>query len=362
MRESLQARLDRSVERHAWIQQQLADPEVLSDRTRHRDLSSEFARLAPLVDQYQDYQACQQELESISELKDEPDAALRALADEERVRLQQRMGEIEKEIEELLVPVDPHDQCNAFLEIRAGTGGHEAALFAGDLFRMYSRYAEQNGWQIESLNHNEGEQGGFREVVARVRGQDAYARLKFESGVHRVQRVPQTESQGRIHTSAATVAVFPETEDIGEIELSSEDLRIDRFRASGAGGQHLNKTDSAVRITHLPTGLVIECQDERSQHRNREQAMSLLRARLLDRERQRRAEEEASLRRDLIGSGDRSERIRTYNFPQSRVTDHRIGLTLHSLHEMLEGDLNPVIDPLRQEHQAMQLADQDGGG
>ena len=362
MRDSLQARLDRSVERYAWIEQQLADPDVLSDRTLHRDLSSEFARLAPLVGQYRDHQSCQRELESVTELMDEPDAALRALAEEERVRLQQRMGDIEKQIEELLVPVDPNDSCNVFLEIRAGTGGNEAALFAGDLFRMYSRYAERNNWQIESLSHNEGEQGGFREVVARVRGRDAYARLKFESGAHRVQRVPQTESQGRIHTSAATVAVFPEGEEVGEIELPPEDLRIDRFRASGAGGQHLNKTDSAVRITHLPSGLVIECQNERSQHRNREQAMSLLRARLLSMEQQRRAEQEASVRRDLIGSGDRSERIRTYNFPQSRVTDHRIGLTLHSLHEMLDGDLDPVVDPLRQEHRAMQLADQAGDG
>ena len=362
MREFLQAQLDRSVERHAWVQRQLADPEVLSDRERHRDLSSEYARLAPLVDRYQDHQACQRELDSIFELQDEPDAALRALADEERVSLQQRMGEIEKEIEALLVPVDPHDQCDAFLEIRAGTGGSEAALFAGDLFRMYSRYAERNGWQIEPINHNENEQGGFREVVARVRGRNAYARLKFESGAHRVQRVPQTESQGRIHTSAATVAVFPETDEIGETELSPEELRIDRFRASGAGGQHLNKTDSAVRITHLPTGIVIECQDERSQHRNREQAMSLLRARLLDMERRRRAEEEANLRRDLIGSGDRSERIRTYNFPQSRVTDHRIGLTLHSLHELLDGGLDPLIDPLMQEHQAMRLTELSGDG
>ncbi len=361
MRESLRARLDRSVERHARIQPQLADPEVLSDRARHRELSSEFARLAPLVERYQEYQACQRERDSIAGMRDDPDAALRALADEELALLRQRMEEIEKRIENALIPDDPHDRRDAFLEIRAGAGGDEAALFAGDLFRMYSRYAERNGWRVERVSCNEGERGGFREIVARIRGRDVYARLRFECGAHRVQRVPQTESQGRVHTSAATVAVFPETDEIGEIEVAPEDVRVDRFRASGAGGQHLNKTDSAVRVTHLPTGIVVECQDERSQHRNREQAMSLLRARLLDRERRRRAEEEASLRRDLIGSGDRSERIRTYNFPQSRVTDHRIGLTVHALHEMLEGDLDPVLDPLRRERHAMR-AERAGDG
>ena len=360
MRESLQTRLDHSAKRHARIQQQLTEPKVLADRTRYRELSSEFARLTPLVEQFHKHQSCRQQLQSIAELKDEPEAALRAMAEEEQAHLLQCMGEIEKQIEELLIPVDPHDRCNVFLEVRAGTGGQEAALFAGDLYRMYHRYAEQNGWKVDLLNRNGSEQNGFREVIARVRGHAVYSHLKFESGVHRVQRIPQTESQGRIHTSAATVAVFPETDEISDINLPPEDLRIDRFRASGAGGQHLNKTDSAIRITHLPTGLVVECQNERSQHRNREQAMSLLRARLLDLERQRRSDQEADLRRDLVGSGDRSERIRTYNFPQSRITDHRIGLTLHCLHDMLEGNLNPIITPLLQEHQAMQLANSNG--
>ena len=356
MRDSLRAQLETSAERHAQLQQELADPATLADQARYRDLSEEFARLAPLVEQYREYDRCRQELEAVADMAGEPDGAMQALVDDERRQLRQRLDALEERINRLLIVSDPYDSCNAFLEVRAGTGGEEAALFAGDLFRMYSRYAERNGWRLEPLAHHESGRGGFREAVARISGQDVYAKLKFESGTHRVQRIPQTESQGRIHTSAATVAVLPEADAVDDIPMPPEDLRIDRFRASGSGGQHLNKTDSAVRITHLPTGLVIECQNERSQHRNKEQAMALLRARLLDLERQRRAEQETSLRRSLIGSGDRSERIRTYNFPQSRVTDHRIGLTLHALHDILEGGLDPVIEPLRREHQAAQMA------
>ncbi len=356
MRASLQAQLEASVERHTRLQQDLSDPEILADREHYRKLSSELAHLTPLVDCYQQYRACQQELETLTDLEKESDEALRALANEERNQLQERLAALEAEIEQTLLTPEPYDSCNVFLEIRAGTGGDEAALFAGDLYRMYCRYAEQRGWRVETLSHNEGDHGGFREVIARICGDHVYACLKFESGAHRVQRIPQTESQGRIHTSAATVAVLPDAGTVEHIEINPDDLRIDRFRASGAGGQHLNKTDSAVRITHLPTGLVVECQDERSQHRNKEQALSLLQARLLDQEQQRRTAEESALRRSLIGSGDRSERIRTYNFPQSRVTDHRIGLTLHALQEVLEGELNAVIEPLRREHQTLRLA------
>ena len=362
MRESLRAQLESSAKRHARLQQELADPATLADRPRCRDLSAEFARLAPLVEQYREYERCRQELDAIADLAGEPDAAMQTLVDDERRQLQQQLDALEERIRQLLAVPDPYDAGNAFLEVRAGTGGEEAALFAGDLFRMYGRYAERRGWRVEPLAHHESGHGGCREAVARICGQDVYARLKFESGTHRVQRIPQTESQGRIHTSAATVAVLPEADAVDDVPMPPEDLRIDRFRASGAGGQHLNKTDSAVRITHLPTGLVIECQNERSQHRNKEQAMALLRARLLDRERQRRTEQETRLRRSLVGRGDRSERIRTYNFPQSRVTDHRIGLTLHALHDILEGGLDPLIEPLQQEHQAAQMAHPDGDG
>ncbi len=361
MRDSLRARLETSAKRYAQLQQELSDPATLADQSRYRSLSGEFARLAPIVEQYRQYASCRQELQEISDLDGEPDAAMQALVVDERRQLQQRLRTLEERVNQLLIVSDPYDSCNAFLEVRAGTGGEEAALFAGDLFRMYSRYAERSGWRLEPLAHHESGRGGFREAVARICGQDVYAKLKFESGTHRVQRIPQTESQGRIHTSAATVAVLPEADAVDGITMSSEDLRIDRFRASGSGGQHLNKTDSAVRITHLPTGLVVECQNERSQHRNKEQALALLHARLLDMEQRRRNEQETSLRRSLIGSGDRSERIRTYNFPQSRVTDHRIGLTLHTLHDILDGELDSVIEPLQREHQAAQMAHHDGG-
>jgi peptide chain release factor 1 len=284
------------------------------------------------------------------------DPELRAMAAEELAGLEQRLDGLEHELKKHLVPHDPLDEANIFLEIRAGTGGDEAAIFAGDLFRMYSRYAERMGWNIEILSASEGEHGGYREIISRVVGHGVYSRLKFESGAHRVQRVPETESQGRIHTSACTVAVLPEPEEMEEIEINPAELRVDTFRASGAGGQHVNKTDSAVRITHLPSGIVVECQDERSQHKNRARAMSLLQARLMDAERGRREAAQAQSRRLQVGSGDRSERIRTYNFPQGRITDHRINLTLYRLEAVLGGDLDQVIGPLADEYQADQLA------
>jgi peptide chain release factor 1 len=281
---------------------------------------------------------------------------MRALARESADEARERRDDLERRLQVHLLPRDPADDRNTFLEVRAGTGGDEAALFAGDLFRMYSRYAEARRWQVEVLSESPGEHGGYKEVIARISGQGVYSRLKFESGAHRVQRVPETESQGRIHTSACTVAVMPEAEEVGEVDLDTGDLRIDTYRASGAGGQHVNKTDSAIRITHLPTGIVVECQDERSQHKNRARAMALLQARLLDRERERRQAEQAATRKGLVGSGDRSERIRTYNFPQGRVTDHRINLTLYKLEEVMAGNLDLVIGPLASEHQAEQLA------
>ncbi len=269
---------------------------------------------------------------------------------------EERQDLAEVELQKLLLPKDPNDSANVFLEIRAGTGGDEAALFAGDLFRMYSRYAESQKWQLEVLNSSEGEHGGYKEIIARIIGAGAYSHLKFESGAHRVQRVPETESQGRVHTSAATVAIIPESEEVQMIEINPADLRVDTFRASGAGGQHVNKTDSAIRITHLPTGTVVECQDERSQHKNRARAMSLLQARIYDAEKQKQEAEQAAERKSLVGGGDRSERIRTYNFPQGRLTDHRINLTLYKLDEIMQGNLGQVVDPLMHEYQAEQLA------
>jgi peptide chain release factor 1 len=284
------------------------------------------------------------------------DEEVRKMGEEELASLEEQRASLELELKKALIPPDPHDDSNVYLEIRAGTGGDEAAIFAGDLFRMYSKYAEAMKWPIEIISSREGEHGGYKEIVSRVTGSGIYAKLKFESGAHRVQRVPATESQGRIHTSACTVAVLAEPDELEEIEVNTNDLRVDTFRASGAGGQHVNKTDSAVRLTHLPSGIVVECQDERSQHKNRARAMSLLQAKLLDAEIAQRETEQAQQRKLLVGSGDRSERIRTYNYPQGRVTDHRINLTLYKLSEILEGDLNQVIDPLISEYQADQLA------
>ncbi len=356
MKATIRDKLARLAERAQEVAALLGEPEVIDDPARFRALSQEYARLEPLARAWSAHQAALEDLQAAQLMLEDEDPEMRRLAEEEIQRLQRRLDELEAELQRLLIPPDPHDQANLYLEIRAGTGGDEAALFAGDLLRMYLRYAEAKGWRVEIINQSPGEHGGYKEIILRIIGRGAYSRLKFESGVHRVQRVPLTESQGRIHTSAATVAVLPEAEEIDSIDLDPNDLRIDTFRASGAGGQHVNKTDSAIRITHLPTGMVVECQDERSQHKNRARALALLKARLLQQQRKRQAREQAETRRDLVGSGDRSERIRTYNFPQGRVTDHRINLTLYKLDAILEGELDLLIEPLIREHQAEQLA------
>lgn len=356
MKESLLNKLETLCARHEEIAGLLADIEVINDQDRFRSLSMEYAQLEDVVKSFSAYQRAQQERESASQMLDEDETDLRGLAQEEVERNERKIKVLESELQKLLLPRDPNDSANVFLEIRAGTGGDEAAIFAGDLFRMYSRYAESQKWQLEVLNSSEGEHGGYREIIARIVGKGAYSKLKFESGAHRVQRVPETESQGRVHTSAATVAIIPESEEVQMIEINPADLRIDTFRASGAGGQHVNKTDSAIRLTHLPTGTVVECQDERSQHKNKARAMSLLQARIYDAEKQRQEREQAAERKSLVGGGDRSERIRTYNFPQGRLTDHRINLTLYKLDEIIQGSLDQVLEPLVQEYQAEQLA------
>jgi peptide chain release factor 1 len=354
---SLRERLVGLAERHEEIAHLLADADVIADKDRFRDLSREFSRLEPVVKDFALFEAAETDLSAANELCASEDPEMRELGEEEKQDLEQRLSGLEQALRVHLIPHDPDDDANLYLEIRAGTGGDEAALFAGDLFRMYSRYAERHGWQVEVLSANEGEHGGYKEIISRVIGDGAFAKLKFESGAHRVQRVPKTETQGRIHTSACTVAVLPEAGDVEDIEIDSGDLRVDTYRASGAGGQHVNKTDSAVRLTHLPTGIVVECQDERSQHKNRARAMSLLAARLKDAEVSKREAETAELRKGLVGSGDRSERIRTYNFPQGRVTDHRVNLKLNRLAEVLEGDLDELITALVSEHQAKLLTE-----
>jgi peptide chain release factor 1 len=351
----MMAKLDTLGDRFEEVAALLADPDVVANRERFTTLSREFAELEPVIACLRATEGLEQELAESRELARDPDPELRSLAQDDVARLEDVLARERQRLLTLLLPRDPDDAANVFLEIRAGTGGDEAAIFAGDLFRMYSRYAETKGWRLEVLSDRAGEHGGFKEIISRIEGRDVYARLKFESGAHRVQRVPETESQGRIHTSACTVAVLPEPADIEDVELNKTDLRIDTYRASGAGGQHVNKTDSAVRITHLPTGIVVECQDERSQHKNRAKAMALLQARLLDSARTAQASEQAASRKLLVGSGDRSERIRTYNFPQGRVTDHRINLTLYKLDEIVDGALDSVIEPLVQEHQAEAL-------
>jgi peptide chain release factor 1 len=356
LKESLVTKLANLVERHEEVAALLSDPGIIGDQNRFRELSREYARLGPMVHDYLAWCEAQADMDAALEMASDKDPALRGLAEEERAAAAARLESLELVLKRYLVPRDPLDEANIFLEIRAGTGGDEAAIFAGDLFRMYCRYAERVGWTIEILSANEGEHGGYREVISRVVGQGVYSKLKFESGAHRVQRVPETESQGRIHTSACTVAVLPEPEEMEDIEINPAELRVDTYRASGAGGQHINKTDSAVRLTHLPSGIVVECQDERSQHKNRARAMALLKARLMDAERSRRDAAQAQNRRLQVGSGDRSERIRTYNFPQGRVTDHRINLTLYRLEDVLAGDLEQVIEPLANEYQADQLA------
>jgi len=356
MKESLLNKLEALCARHEEIAGLLADIEVINDQHRFRNLSMEYAQLEDVVKNFTEFQDAQQALESAREMLDEDDAEMRELAQEEITESSEKIETLEIDLQKLLLPKDPNDSANVFLEIRAGTGGDEAAIFAGDLFRMYSRFAESKKWQLEVLNSNEGEHGGYKEIIARIVGNGAYSQLKFESGAHRVQRVPETESQGRVHTSAATVAIIPESDEIQMIEINPADLRIDTFRASGAGGQHVNKTDSAVRLTHLPTGTVVECQDERSQHKNKARAMSLLQARIYDAEKQKQEAEQAAERKSLVGGGDRSERIRTYNFPQGRMTDHRINLTLYKLDEIMQGSLAQVVDPLLHEYQAEQLA------
>jgi len=356
MKASLLGKLEALADRHEEVSALLGDSDIIADQARFRDLSREFAELELVVRCYADYRRVRGELDEARAMLEDADPELRELAREEAEQGAQRLALLERELQSLLLPRDPRDSNNVFLEIRAGTGGDEAAIFAGDLYRMYARYAEQRGWRVEVLSERLGEHGGFKEIIARIVGREVYARLKFESGAHRVQRVPETESQGRIHTSACTVAVMPEAAELGAVEINRSQLRIDTYRSSGAGGQHVNKTDSAVRITHLPTGVVVECQDERSQHKNRARAMALLQARLQASARAAQLDEEVQTRRSLVGSGDRSERIRTYNFPQGRLTDHRINLTLYKLGEVMAGDLDAVIGPLRQEHQADQLA------
>lgn len=356
MKASLLDKLDALSDRHEEVSALLGDAETIADQSRFRDLSREYSELEEVVRCYGEYRDVQEDLAEARAMLDDSDADMRAMASDEQEGAAARLEILELELQRLLLPRDPRDSNNVFLEIRAGTGGDEAAIFSGDLFRMYSRYAEIKGWRVEVLSERPGEHGGYKEIICRLEGRDVYAFLKFESGAHRVQRVPDTESQGRIHTSACTVAVLPEAEELAEIELNKGDLRIDTYRASGAGGQHVNKTDSAVRITHIPSGIVVECQDERSQHKNRARAMSLLHARLNNAAEDAATAEQAEQRRNLVGTGDRSDRIRTYNFPQGRLTDHRINLTLYKLNEVISGDLDAVIEPLRNEHQADQLA------
>lgn len=356
MKESLLRRLDSISERYEELGHLLSDSSVISDQNKFREFSKEYAELEPVVKCYSRYKQTLEDIEEARSLLKDGDPDMREMAEEEFKDAEHNLETLDLELQTLLLPKDPNDKSNVFLEIRAGTGGDEAAIFSGDLFRMYARYAEQKKWKVEVVSESAGEHGGYKEIIARLVGEGVYGNLKFESGAHRVQRVPETESQGRIHTSACTVAVMPEIESVDEVEINKADLRIDTFRASGAGGQHVNKTDSAIRITHLPTGVVVECQDERSQHKNKAKAMSLLQAKLLTAQQDAAAEEQSSTRKSLVGSGDRSERIRTYNFPQGRVTDHRINLTLYKLAEVMEGDLGVVVDPLLQEHQADLLA------
>ncbi len=354
MKPSLRSKLDQLAARLDELTGLLGSPDATADLDRYRALTKEHADIGPVVERFREFGVAEADLATAIELANDP--AMRAFADEERAAAQARIAALENELQAALLPKDPSDERNVFLEIRAGTGGDESALFAGDLLRMYVRYAERHRWQAEIVSASTSELGGYKEVIVRIVGQGAYSKLKFESGGHRVQRVPETEAQGRIHTSACTVAVIPEADPIADITINPAEIRIDTFRASGAGGQHVNKTDSAVRITHLPTGLVVECQDDRSQHRNRAQAMAVLASRLLDRERQERQAKEAAHRKSLIGSGDRSERIRTYNFPQGRVTDHRINLTLYKIDAIMDGELDEVVTALAQEFQAEQLA------
>ncbi len=355
MKPTIAAKLAQLAGRLEEVNALLSAEDATRDMDAFRRLSREHAELAPVVELYQAYQKGERDLASAQSLLNDPE--MKALAEAELREGRGTLERIEFELQKRLLPRDPNDERSIFLEIRAGTGGDESALFAGDLFRMYTRYAERQGWRVEVMSHSESELGGYKEIIAKVIGDGAYSRLKFESGGHRVQRVPETETQGRIHTSACTVAVLPEADEVSDVVLNPSELRIDTFRASGAGGQHVNKTDSAVRVTHLPTGIVVECQDDRSQHKNRAQALAILAARIKDRQIREQQAKEAATRKSLVGSGDRSERIRTYNFPQGRVTDHRINLTLYKLQQVMDGDLDEMIGALVAEHQAEQLAE-----
>jgi peptide chain release factor 1 len=357
MKESILHKLANLKDRYQELEALLSDAETISNQERFRQLSKEFSDIEPVVKAYTEFEQVQEQLQQARDMQKDADSDIRLMAEEEVREIEAGLDAQEIALQKLLLPRDEKDSCNIFLEVRAGTGGDEAAIFAGDLFRMYSRYAEIQGWRLELLSERPGEHGGYKEIICRIEGRQVYGQLKFESGAHRVQRVPETEAQGRIHTSACTVAVMPAMDELAEIEVNKADIRIDTYRASGAGGQHVNKTDSAIRITHIPSGLVVECQDERSQHKNRARAMSLLHARLNDQAQQAAAQEVSDTRRKLVGSGDRSERIRTYNYPQGRVTDHRINLTVYKLAEVMEGTLDAVIQPLINEHQADLLAE-----
>ena len=357
MKQSLVDKLNGLNERYQELQALLSEPDIIANQTQFRSFSQEYSELEPVVQAFSRWQDNQNDQTEAKAMLQEDDAEMKALAQESYDQALSEQQGLEDELTVLMLPKDPNDAKNVFLEVRAGTGGDEAAIFSGDLFRMYSKYAEKQGWRVEVVSTSDGEHGGFKEIICKIIGQNVYSSLKFESGAHRVQRVPETESQGRIHTSACTVAILPEADEVGDIEINKNDLRIDTFRSSGAGGQHVNTTDSAIRITHLPSGLVVECQDERSQHKNKAKAMSLLQARLMNHAIAEAQKTQSDSRRALVGSGDRSERIRTYNYPQGRLTDHRINLTLYRLDDVMEGQLEMVIDPLVQEHQADLLAD-----
>ena len=357
MKASIRQKLEKADERLEELRHLLASPEVTENIQKFRDLSVEYARLEPTATAFAGYRRLEQELSAAEEMSADQDSDIRALGAEEALLLRRSLEQSDRALQQLLLPRDERDERNIYLEIRAGTGGDEAAIFAGDLLRMYGRYAEGQGWQIETLSENPGEHGGYREVICRVVGRGVFSRLKFESGTHRVQRVPATEAQGRIHTSTVTVAILPELEEIEKVQINPAEIRIDTFRASGAGGQHVNKTDSAVRITHLPSGIVVECQDERSQHKNRSRAMSLLAARLTAAEQEKQLSAQARSRKLQVGTAERSERIRTYNFPQGRVTDHRINLTLYRLPEIMQGQLDELLGALQNEYQAELLAE-----
>jgi len=357
MKASIHQKLEHMSARFEEVGHLLSDADIISNQNKFRELSQEYAQLNPLVDYFNTYNQTLEDINNAKDMAKDNDPDMRAMAEEELKAADVKKQALELQLQKLLLPKDPHDESNIFLEVRAGTGGDEAAIFAGDLFRMYSRYAELQRWQVEIISENQGEHGGYKEIIARIIGQGAFSRLKFESGAHRVQRVPETESQGRVHTSACTVAIMPELDEVEAIDINPADLKVDTYRASGAGGQHVNKTDSAIRITHLPTGVVVECQDERSQHKNRARAMSLLQSRLLSAEQEKQQSAQAANRKLQVGSGDRSERIRTYNYPQGRVTDHRINLTLYKLDEIMQGELAQIINPLINEHQAELLAE-----